>query len=135
MGGLEGEAAFSSDGIGEKCELSDTSSASFIPVISLSQWRRCSASFCIRVLTEEVVDALSVPRSDAGAATESLMAAAVGGFNCRGAGFGEQGFAASTGSLFSESEAPTSILSEQRFFDGDGFVQDFSSPPDNRGCC
>lgn len=72
------------------------------------------------------MDALPVLRSDAGAATESLMAAGAGGFICRGAGFGEQGFAASTGSLFSKSEASTSILSEQRFFDGDGFVHDFS---------
>jgi hypothetical protein len=54
------------------------------------------------------------------------MAAGAGGFACRGAGIGEQGFATSIGSVFSKSGAPTSILSEQRFFDGDGFVQDFS---------
>lgn len=136
MGGLEGEAALSSVGTGAKYELSDTSS-----VRSLSQWRRCSASLCIRVLTEEVADAsdpefspLSALSRAAGAATDSLMAAGAGGFACRGAGIGEQGFATSIGSVFSKSGAPTSILSEQRFFDGDGFVQDFSSPP-GRGCC
>lgn len=135
-GGLEGKAAFSSDGIGTKWELSDTSS-----VLSLSQWRRCSASFCIRVLTEEAAEAsdlefspLPVLSSDSEAVTESLTAAGTRGFVCRGAGLGEQGFAASTGSLFSKSGASTSVLSEQRFFDGDGFVQEFSSPPD-RGCC
>lgn len=79
-GGLEGEVAFSLDGIGEKCELSDTSSA-----MSLSQWRRCSASFCMRVLTE-AADAsdlefspLPMLGSEAGAAEESLPAAGAGG--------------------------------------------------------
>lgn len=78
--GLGGEAAFSSDGIAEIGELSGISSVTS----SLSQQRRCSASFCIRVLTEEAAAAPSLefgplltPSSgaEAGAAKESLTPA------------------------------------------------------------
>lgn len=110
---------------------------SFIPVTSsLSQWRRWAASFCIRVLTEEAAEAsglacsaLRRPSSGARAAGgESLAGAGACGCAWGDAGLGEQGLAEadSTGCAFSKLETSTSVLSEQRFFDGDGFVQDFS---------
>ena len=101
----------------------------------LSQWRRCSASLCIRVFTEEPALASSLelspvltPGSGAGTASASLTGAGVCGCARGGRGLGGQAFAEadSTGFSFSKLETSTSALSEQRFFDGDGFVQDFS---------
>lgn len=71
---------------------------------------------------------LPTPSSDAGTATESLTVADACGCTWGNRGLGEQDFvvADSTGCLFSTSETSASVLSEQRFFDGDGFVQDFS---------
>lgn len=112
-------------------------SVSFIPVRSLlSQWRRCSASFCIRVFTEDpAVDSnlelspLLTLGTGAGVASEALTGAGAWGCAWGAGGLGGQGFAEadSTGFSFSKLEtSTTSVVSEQRFFDGDGFVQDFS---------
>lgn len=133
--GLGGEAALSSAGTAEMSEPSGTSSVTS----SLSQWRRWAASFCIRVLTEEAAASGLKFSTLLGAGLagggESPAAAGAGGGAWGDTGLGEQGFAEadSTGCSFSELETSTAVSSEQRFFDGDGFVQDFSSPP-GRGC-
>lgn len=119
-----------------KANLTATPPVSCVPVPSLSQWRRWAANLCIRVFTEEAAvasdlefSALCGPSSDAGlAGRESQAGAGACGCAWGDTGLGEQGLAEtdSTGCSFSKLEASTSVLSEQRFLDGDGFVQDFS---------
>lgn len=76
--GLGGEAAFSSGGTAGMSEISGISSVTSL----LSQWRRCAASFCIRVLTEEAAGASGLEFSplgmDGASATESLAGAGAG---------------------------------------------------------
>lgn len=107
-----------------------------IPVASLvSQWRLCSASLCILVLTDEAVAASGselrplLETSDGSVgATGSLAGAEAFGCAWEGEGLGEQDLtgADSMGCSFSRLETSTSVLSEQRFLEGDGFVQDFA---------
>lgn len=69
------------------------------------------------------------PSRDAWVAGGDPLAGAGAWGRARGdTALGEQGLAAaaSTGCSFSKLATSTSVLSEQRFFDGDGFVQGFS---------
>lgn len=105
--------------------LKDTSTRN-IP--SLSQQRRCSASFCIRVLTERaagVSDLVFVCPFSRGWANEALLDAVTCDSEVTP---GERWLVEfeGTGCTFSILEAWVSVLLEQSLFDGDGFVLGFA---------
>lgn len=95
---------------------------------SLSQQRRCSASFCMRVLTERAAaapDSVLVFPFSRGWTNEALLASVT----CNpGAFSGERWWLVEfegIGCMFSELEAGVSTLLGQSLFDGDGFVLGF----------